>query len=153
MNPEIQALDAKIGLLDAKLDRSVARIDARLDALDVRFDALSEKVDWIVVELRRLSDEIERVLNLLGHQAGEHHREQQRLEERMRTSFEARYATLDNRVVLHAGLVQSGARAISRFAQWSEGTDVSVSDALRRLEQVESDMARRLPPPPAPLPN
>ena len=52
----------------------------------------------------------------------------------------AKLAHVNNRLDRIGGLVNGGARAIAKLAEWSERTDVTTADLLHRVE----DMDRRL---------
>jgi hypothetical protein len=68
------------------------------------------------------------------------------LESEMKNSFEAVNARLDQtnaRLERIGGLVNGGSRAIARMIDWSEKTDVSLAEVLRRQQALE-DRVREL---------
>ena len=68
------------------------------------------------------------------------------LESEMKTSFEAVNARLDQtnaRLERIGGLVNGGARALAKLGDWSEKTDVSLAELLRRQQALE-DRVREL---------
>jgi hypothetical protein len=48
-----------------------------------------------------------------------------------------RFDHIEKRLDLQGGLVQSGARALARFTEWSEGTDLDLSRYDRRITEIE----------------
>jgi hypothetical protein len=68
------------------------------------------------------------------------------LESEMRASFDAQAARQDQtnaRLERIGGLVNGGGRAIARMIDWSEKTDVSLAELLRRQQALE-DRVREL---------
>jgi hypothetical protein len=77
------------------------------------------------------------------------------LESEMRAGFEAQAARQDQtnaRLDRIGGLVNGGGRAITKMIDWSEKTDVSLADLLRRQQAIEDrvqKLERREQPPTA----
>jgi hypothetical protein len=55
--------------------------------------------------------------------------------------FGERFDRIEKRMELQAGLVQSGARALARFTEWSEATDLDLSRYDRRLTEIEKRLS------------
>lgn len=53
----------------------------------------------------------------------------------------ATLASIDNRLKLQAGLIQSGARAMARFSKFSEDSEARWLDLEKRVEDIERKLA------------
>lgn len=135
LEQSVAQLQQSVARLDAKLDVSVAQLDAKLDQSVARLDRsvaeLSGKFD-------RLDAKIERVLNTVVKIGGELHTENQAADIRAHSRMDEH----DSRFGIHAGLLQSGSRAMTRFIRWSERHEVSMTKAIRRLDRAEARVLR-----------
>jgi hypothetical protein len=52
-----------------------------------------------------------------------------------------RFATLERRLNLQGGMLQSGSRAMTRFIEWTERADTNLSRYDQRLSDVERRLA------------
>jgi hypothetical protein len=95
-------------------------IDRKLDALDrkleTKLDALDQKLET------KLDSVLSHVLNEIGR----------RSEEQM-----ARWESMDARLTLQAGLIQSGSRAITRLSRFAENTEARWVDLDKRVRAIE----------------
>jgi hypothetical protein len=85
----------------------------------------------------RISGEIraseERTASLMANEIGNLHTEIQNLEKRMETRFDS----VDARLKLQAGLIQSGARAMARYSEFSENSEERWVALVTRVEALE----------------
>ncbi|HWD98801.1 MAG TPA: hypothetical protein VG345_07180 [Bryobacteraceae bacterium] len=78
---------------------------------------------WIKAELKT---ELDSVLNLVLNEIGRRADEQT-----------ARWESIDARLKLQAGLIQSGSRAITRLSEFAENTEVRWLDLDKRVRAIE----------------
>ena len=73
------------------------------------------------------------IVELVAGEVGTLHIQIQQSEARL----SARFDSIDARMKLQAGLIQSGARAIARFGEFSENSEARWIDLLSRVEVLE----------------
>ena len=88
----------------------------------------------IATELRKSED---RTASLIANEVGGLHTEIQDAEGRLR----ARFDSIDARLKLQAGLIQSGARAMARFSEFSENSEERWVSLVTRVEALERKLA------------
>lgn len=114
--------------------------------LDARIDRLEEKVDRLQTNLDRMQDDasvrFERLINTIVQFGGELHADMQRMEDRLRDSFNHRNQIVETRLARHAGLLQSGARAILRLTESSDASDANLSELARQLDTFNARVTK-----------
>jgi|SRR5579885_876517 tetrahydromethanopterin S-methyltransferase subunit G len=102
--------------IDRKLDAFDRRVESKFDALDRKIDTKLDALD------SKLENAVSHLLNEIGRRA----------EEQM-----ARWESIDARLTLQAGLIQSGSRAITRFSRFAENSEARWVDLDRRVRAIE----------------
>lgn len=118
------------------MNEELLAVEKRLDA---RIDRLEEKLDLIQADANARS---ERLLNTIMQLGGELHADIQRMEERLRDSFNHRNQIVETRLERHAGLLQSGARAILRLTESSDSSDGNLSELARQLDAFNARVTK-----------
>jgi hypothetical protein len=95
---------------------------------------LSGMEQRIASELQKLE---ERTALLIAAEVGGLHTEIQGVEKRL----SARFESIDARLKLQAGLIQSGARAMARFSEFSENSEARWIALLSRVEALERKLS------------
>jgi hypothetical protein len=88
----------------------------------------------IASELRKSE---ERTASLIASEVGVLHTDIQELEKRLG----ARFDSIDSRLKLQAGLIQSGARAMARFLEFAENSEQRWVSLVARVEALERKVA------------
>src|SRR5579885_3165807 len=87
---------------------------------------------WIKAQLKaELKTELDGVLNHLLAEIGRRAEEQT-----------ARWESIDARLTLQAGLIQSGSRAITRLSRFAENSEARWIDLDRRIRAIEDRLKR-----------
>ncbi len=90
--------------------------------LDAKFDAADQKLD--------------RAVQAFAGEVGSLHTQIQQTEARLG----ARLESIDSRLKLQAGLIQSGARAMARFSEFSENSEERWVALVGRVEALEKKL-------------
>jgi len=77
------------------------------------------------------------------------HQSTQREIHELRTDFTERFDAIDARLKLQAGLIQSGARALARFSEYSENSESRWLDLSRSVRTIEQKLQMNGVPPEA----
>jgi DNA repair ATPase RecN len=126
--------------LDGKFSGLEQRIDDKLVALEQRIDdklvALEQRIDDKLGALeKRFEDKLTDLAQHILHE--------------MDTRFalqDKRLESIDSRLKLHAGLVQSGSRAITRLTNYSENSEARWVDLTVRFDSLERRVDKLDPP-------
>jgi chromosome segregation ATPase len=116
---DIQEVLTTVRELSTRVGRLSEKLDATKEYLTTRVDELSEKLDLTK----------EQLVNHTNGIAAELHTQIQEAEHRLTD----RISSMEKRLVLQGGLVQSGSRALARFIEWTEKTD---GELLRYEERI-----------------
>lgn len=122
-------LDSKFRQVDDKFTALEQRIDDKLVALEQRFD------DKLTALAKRFDDKLTALAQHLLHE--------------MDTRFslvDRKLESIDSRLKLQAGLIQSGARAIARLTDYSETSEARWVDLTVRFDSLERRMDKLDPP-------
>ncbi|HZL56677.1 MAG TPA: hypothetical protein VFC21_06340 [Bryobacteraceae bacterium] len=115
--------------MDAELRQFLSekfdRIDQRFRQVDEKFAALAREMD------EKLTTMAQHILHEMDLRLG---------------TVDKKLESIDSRLQLHAGLVQSGARAIARLSQYSESSEARYTELLTRFEDLERRVVRLEPP-------
>lgn len=134
MQRSIEAHDRQ---LDAILGRRIPlqqlegledRLGARLDGLGARIVDVGERLAARIVDVE------ERLIAVIAGEVGSLHFEIRELDQRV----DARLASIDSRLKLRAGLIQSGARSTARFSEFAENSEerwVALAACVEALEK------------------
>jgi hypothetical protein len=79
----------------------------------------------------KLDEKLDSVLKAIGAEFSQ-----------FRTELGQRFDRIEVRLDKQGGLMQSGSRAITRFVEWSESTDITLSRYDRRLAEFERRLER-----------
>src|SRR5665213_1247147 len=122
--------------MDAELRQFLSekfdRIDEKFDRIDERFRQVDEK---FVALAREMDEKLTTMAQHILHE----------MDLRLAT-VDKKLESIDSRLQLHAGLVQSGARAIARLSQHSESSEGRYTELLTRFEDLERRVVRLEPP-------
>jgi DNA repair ATPase RecN len=126
-----QYLDGKFGQIDEKLVALEQSIDEKLVALEQRID------DKLYALERRMDDKLTGLAQQILHE--------------MDTKFalqNQKLESIDSRLKLQAGLIQSGSRAITRLTDYSEDSEARWVDLTVRFDSLERRVDKLDPPAP-----
>jgi DNA repair ATPase RecN len=122
-------LDGKFRQVDEKFIVLEQRIDDKLKALEQRFD------DKLTALAKRFDDKLTALAQHLLHE--------------MDTRFslvDKKLESMDSRLKLQAGLIQTGSRAIARLTNYSENSEARWVDLTVRFDRLERRVDKLDPP-------
>lgn len=122
-------LDGKFRQVDEKFIVLEQRIDDKLKALEQRFD------DKLTALAKRFDDKLTALAQHLLHE--------------MDTRFslvDKKLESMDSRLKLQAGLIQTGSRAIARLTNYSENSEARWVDLTIRFDSLERRVDKLDPP-------
>jgi len=122
-------LDGKFRQVDEKFIVLEQRIDDKLKALEQRFD------DKLTALAKRFDDKLTALAQHLLHE--------------MDTRFslvDKKLESMDSRLKLQAGLIQTGSRAIARLSDYSENSEARWVDLTIRFDSLERRVDKLDPP-------
>jgi hypothetical protein len=122
--------DRTAALIAGVEDRTAARIAGVEDRTAARIAGVEDHTTELANEMRKLED---RTAALIAGELGSLHTGIQNSEIRMRALFDS----IDSRLKLQAGLIQSGARAMARFSEFSENSEDRWVALVARVEALE----------------
>ncbi len=137
--------------IDGKLDALEQRIDGKLDALEQRIDekfvALEQRIDG---KLDALEQRIDGKLDALAKRFDDKLTGlAQHILHEMETKFaheNKKSESIDSRLKLQAGLIQTGSRAIARLTNYSENSEARWVDLTVRFDSLERRVDKLDPP-------
>jgi hypothetical protein len=121
-----------------------AYLDTKFDEVrtytDTRFDEMRTYTGAKFDEMRSYTDtKFDRTVQAFAGEIGSLHTQIQQTEARV----VARIDSLDSRLQLHAGLLQSGARALARFSEYAENSEQRWVALVSRVEALEKKLEGR----------
>jgi chromosome segregation ATPase len=128
------------GGMDAELreylDGKFRQVDERFEQVDEKLVALEQRIDEKLVALsERFDDKLTALAQHLLHE--------------MDTRFslvDKKLESMDSRLKLQAGLIQTGSRAIARLSDYSENSEARWVDLTIRFDSLERRVDKLDPP-------
>jgi hypothetical protein len=94
-------------------------LEGRFSAFEGRFNAFDKRLDGLATAVAAEVGDLHKQIEDLGNR------------------LTARFDSMDARLKLQAGLIQSGARAMAKFSEWSESSEERWVSLLGRVEAIE----------------
>ena len=118
------------------LDGKFRQVDERFEQVDEKLVALEQRIDEKLVALsERFDDKLTALAQHLLHE--------------MDTRFslvDKKLESMDSRLKLQAGLIQTGSRAIARLSDYSENSEARWVDLTIRFDSLERRVDKLDPP-------
>ena len=141
-----------LGAMEGRLTGRIDVLAGHVDVLTGRVDALAGNVDVLTGRVDVLTGRVAKTVTIL---AALDERIEARIDKKLDESFTRwsqfmldemssrfgkmnnRYESLDARIKLHAGLLQSGARSMARYSSFSENSEERWIAMDQRVAEIE----------------
>ena len=127
----LAALGSMKAELKADLKAEVSPLIAEMSSMKTEMSSVKAEMSSVKIGISSMQEDLLEHIHSVGAQL---HTQIQEVVERM--------DRMEDRLVRQGGLLQSGARATTRFIDWSESADITFTRYDRRLRELENRLEK-----------
>jgi hypothetical protein len=123
--------------MDSEFER---RVEQRFEHIEERFEHMDQRFEHMDQRLDQFKEQLIAVIVDMGSSL---HTQIQDLEKRLRAEMNLGFERVEARLGRHGGLIQGGAKQITRLVEWSERVDEMIRERDKKIAELD-DRLRRL---------